>query len=83
MKFNEKLLELRKQKGWSQEEVGEKINVSRQTISKYESGLSTPEMDKLIELAKVFEISSLLTAKEVSFFIAPRGRLTFLANCGL
>ena len=57
MKFNEKLLELRKQKGWSQEEVGEKINVSRQTISKYESGLSTPEMDKLIELAKVFEIS--------------------------
>ena len=57
MKFNEKLLELRKQKGWSQEEVGEKINVSRQTISKYESGLSTPEMDKLIDLAKVFEIS--------------------------
>lgn len=57
MKFNEKLLELRKQKGWSQEELGEQINVSRQTISKYESGLSTPEMEKLIELAKVFEVS--------------------------
>lgn len=57
MKFNEKLLELRKQKGWSQEELGEKINVSRQTISKYESGLSTPEMEKLIELAKVFGLS--------------------------
>lgn len=57
MKFNEILLELRKQKGWSQEELGEKINVSRQTISKYESGLSTPEMEKIIELSKVFGIS--------------------------
>ncbi len=55
--FNEKLLELRKQKGWSQEELGYKINVSRQTISKWEAGQTTPELEKLKTLAQVFEIS--------------------------
>ena len=72
MKFNEKLIQLRKKyeihNNWNTSSYHNKyssktcnsfakINVSRQTISKYESGLSTPEMDKLIELAKVFEIS--------------------------
>lgn len=67
MKFNEKLLELRKQKGWSQEELGEKINVSRQTISKYEVGQSTPEMDKLIEISKIFGITiDELVGKEIN-----------------
>ena len=48
---------MRKQKGFSQEELAEKINVSRQTISKWEIGSSTPEMEKLIMLSEVFEIS--------------------------
>ena len=57
MIFKEKLLELRKQKGWSQEELGNNLDVSRQTISKWESGQSAPEMEKLVKISEIFEIS--------------------------
>ena len=46
MKFNEKLINLRKQKGLSQEELGYKLNVTRQTVSKWELGETTPEINK-------------------------------------
>lgn len=45
MKFNEKIIELRKKQGLSQEELGYKLNVTRQTVSKWELGQTTPEMD--------------------------------------
>lgn len=48
---------LRKQKGLSQEELANRLNVSRQTISKWEVGDSTPDMEKLIALSDLFEIS--------------------------
>ena len=57
MKFEEKLMTLRKEKGWSQEDLSNQIGVSRQTISKWESSQTTPELNKLIELSKIFEIS--------------------------
>ena len=57
MKFNEKLIELRRREGLSQEELGYKLNVTRQTVSKWELGQTTPEMDKLVELSKLFNIS--------------------------
>lgn len=57
MKFNEKLIELRKKEGLSQEELGYKLNVTRQTVSKWELGQTTPEMDKLIEMSKIFNVS--------------------------
>ena len=57
MKFNEKLIELRKKQGLSQEELGYKLNVTRQTVSKWELGQTTPEMDKLIEISKIFSVS--------------------------
>ena len=57
MKFNDKLLDLRKKKGWSQEELGYKLDVSRQTISKWESGQTTPELEKLVKLSEIFEIT--------------------------
>ena len=57
MKFNERLFDLRKKNGWSQEELGDKLNVSRQTISKWEAGQTTPELEKLRNLAKLFNIS--------------------------
>ena len=52
-----KLAELRKQKGLSQEELADKLNVSRQTISKWERGEASPDTDNLVELAKLYEIS--------------------------
>ena len=57
MEFNNRLYELRKQKGLSQEELASRINVSRQTISKWEIGDSTPDMEKLVALSDLFEVS--------------------------
>lgn len=57
MKFNEKLIELRKKEGLSQEELGYRLNVTRQTISKWELAQTTPEMEKIIEISKIFNIS--------------------------
>ena len=57
MEFNNKLYELRKQKGFSQEELANRLNVSRQTISKWEVGDSTPDMEKLIAISELFDIS--------------------------
>ena len=57
MDFNNKLYELRKQKGFSQEELANRLNVSRQTISKWEVGESTPDMEKLVAISDLFEVS--------------------------
>lgn len=48
---------LRTQKGLSQEELAEKLSVVRQTVSKWEKGLSVPDSEMLIQLAEVFEVS--------------------------
>jgi transcriptional regulator with XRE-family HTH domain len=57
MKFYEKLQKLRKEKGMSQENLAELLNVSRQAISKWESGQSYPEMEKLIALSDLFGVT--------------------------
>lgn len=57
MAFTEKLQKLRKSNGMSQENLAEAAGVSRQAVSKWESGQSYPEMDKLITLSKLFQIS--------------------------
>lgn len=57
MEFGNRLYELRKKKGLSQEELGDKINVSRQTISKYELGDAIPDMEKLVMLSDFFHVS--------------------------
>ena len=56
MKFNEKLLSIRKKKGLSQEELGMELQVSRQTISKWESGQSYPDFQKLVLLSDYFDM---------------------------
>ena len=58
MKLAEKLFELRKEKGWSQEKLAEQINVSRQSISKWESGQVLPEIEKIIELSRIFQVTT-------------------------
>ena len=57
MKFNEKLVKLRKENLLSQEELAEKLGVTRQTISKWELEQTTPDMDKLTQIAKLFNVS--------------------------
>ena len=50
MKFGDKLVELRKKNGYSQEELAEKLGVSRQSVSKWESNNTYPETDKIIQI---------------------------------
>ena len=58
MIFAEKVLALRRRNGWSQEELAEKAGVSRQSISKWESAASIPDIDKILVLARVFGVST-------------------------
>lgn len=57
MEFNEKLQELRKGKGLTQEELAEKLFVSRTAISKWESGRGYPSIDSLKEIARFFSVT--------------------------
>lgn len=55
--FSKNLKNFRKQKGLSQEELAERLHVVRQTVSKWEKGLSVPDADLLIRIAEIFEVS--------------------------
>lgn len=57
MTLGEKICQLRTQAGLSQEDLAEKTGVSRQSVSKWETDASTPELEKLIQLSKIFEIT--------------------------
>lgn len=58
MNLGQKLFELRKSKNLSQEEVADKLNVTRQTVSKWETNQSTPDFDKIVPLCELFGIST-------------------------
>ena len=61
----EKIIDLRKKNGWSQEELAEKMEVSRQSISKWEGAQSVPDMGRIVRLSEVFGVSTdyLLTGR--------------------
>ena len=54
----EKIMELRKKKGWSQEQLGERLEISRQSVSKWESGASIPDLDKIVKMSHIFSVST-------------------------
>ena len=58
MTFGEKLQALRKARGWSQEELATQINVSRQALSKWESGASVPDTENVIALSRLFGVTT-------------------------
>lgn len=58
MSLNQKIMQLRNVKNWSQEELAEKLNVSRQSVSKWESGQAKPDLDKIIALSDLFNVST-------------------------
>lgn len=67
MKFNEKLKALREAKGYTQEDIAGKLNIARQSVSKWEQGINEPDINTLKRLAEIFECSvdELLSEKEM------------------
>ena len=54
----DKIIKLRKKMGWSQEELAERMNVSRQAVSKWEGAQSTPDLDRILQLSSLFGVST-------------------------
>lgn len=73
MEFNEKLSQLRKAKGLTQEELAEALYVSRTAVSKWESGRGYPSIDSLKEISNYFSVTidDLLSAKNL-FYLPKR-----------
>ena len=58
MNFSEKLLTLRKANDLTQEQLAEKLAVSRQSVSKWESGQAVPELDKIVAMSAIFDVTT-------------------------
>lgn len=78
MKLSDKLVKLRKINGWSQEDLAEKLNVSRQAISRWESGTAQPDASNVLNLSKLFGVTAdyLLNDEYESDFDVPVVRQT-------
>ncbi len=58
MNISNRIIKLRKQKGWSQEELAEKLDVSRQSVSKWESGTSVPDLTRILQMSEIFGVTT-------------------------
>lgn len=58
MILGEKIMALRKQNNWSQEDLAEKLQISRQSVSKWESGASIPDLDRIVKMSALFGVST-------------------------
>jgi len=54
----DKIIDLRKKSGWSQEELAEKLNVSRQAVSKWEGAQSVPDLERVLQMSRLFGVST-------------------------
>ena len=54
----DKIIKLRKEQGWSQEDLAHQLQVSRQSVSKWESMVSVPDLDKILKLSQLFGVST-------------------------
>lgn len=69
----DKIIEERKKKGWSQEDLAERLDVSRQSVSKWEGGLSVPELDKIIAMSELFGVTTDYLLKDATTEASDRG----------
>lgn len=67
----DKIITLRKKQGWSQEELAERLEVSRQSVSKWEGGLSVPDLNKIIAMSTLFGVSTDFLLKDELEEITP------------
>lgn len=91
MKFSDKLQKIRKDNNITQEGLADKLNVSRQAVSKWESGIAYPDTEKLIQISKIFNVSldelindnkesSLVVNKKINFMDIINGVLEFISK---
>ena len=66
MTMGEKILNMRKARGWSQEELAERVGVSRQAVSRWESGTAKPDVDKIIAICDLFGVSADYLLRDIS-----------------
>ena len=58
MILSEKIIMLRKKYGWSQEELAERLDISRQSVSKWESGASIPDLERIVGMSQLFGVTT-------------------------
>ena len=58
MKLSEKIIQLRKVNSWSQEDLAEKLDVSRQAISRWENGTALPDAENVLQISKLFNVTT-------------------------
>ena len=58
MILSEKIVMLRKKYGWSQEELAERLDISRQSVSKWESGASIPDLERIVGMSQLFGVTT-------------------------
>ena len=66
MTMGEKILSLRKARGWSQEELADRVGVTRQAVSRWESGQAKPDADKIIAICDLFGVSADYLLRDIS-----------------
>lgn len=64
MILEDKIITLRKKKGWSQEELAGQLGVFRPSVSKWEGGQAVPDLDKILQLSQIFDVSTDYLLKE-------------------
>lgn len=64
MRLSEKIMDLRKKSGWSQEKLADRLGISRQSVSKWETGESIPDIDKIIRMSELWNVSTDYLLKE-------------------
>ena len=84
----DKIMKLRRQNGFSQEELAARLNVSRQSVSKWESGTSIPDLNKIIKLSEIFGVSTDYLLKdeiedETSEYIEPKSEYGYESDSEL
>lgn len=83
MNFAEKLIILRKKQGMSQEQLADHLGVTRQSVSKWESGVSVPELTKLIAISEMFQVSVDYLVKDyIEEPVFDQDNKRFRASCG-
>jgi len=75
LKLAEKIASLRRRNGWSQEELAEKLNVSRQAVSKWESAQSVPDLERILQLSSLFGVTTDYLLKEETEDVKQTGEI--------